>query len=178
MPEITTSSDETLRTGLISEESSIQNLEVAKQLGSWRFTVRAGILVTSLVALTNLCCLIWASTLDTEDGSATVFEGRAMENTNADEGLIFRKGSCKETKRITFWVDLAINILSTLLLGASNNCTQLLVAPIRKDIDDAHAAGRYLDVGVSSMRNILAVSRWRQWLCAVLFLSSIPLHLL
>jgi hypothetical protein len=88
------------------------------------------------------------------------------------------KGSCTEMKRITFWVDLVINILSTLLLGASNNCTQLLVAPTRKDISDAHAAGRYLDVGVSSVRNLLAVSRWRQWLCAGLFLSSIPLHLL
>ncbi|KAH0296743.1 hypothetical protein KCU71_g13779, partial [Aureobasidium melanogenum] len=28
------------------------------------------------------------------------------------------------------------------------------------------------------MRNILAVSRWRQWLCVCLFLNSIPLHLL
>ncbi|CAD0099609.1 unnamed protein product [Aureobasidium mustum] len=161
MPEIITSSDETPHTALISEESSAQSSDAAQQLGSWRFTVRAGILITSLVALTNLGCLIWASTLDIEDGSATIFEG-----------------SCKESKRITFWVDLAINILSTLLLGASNNCTQLLVAPTRKDIDDAHAAGKYLDVGVSSMRNVLAVSRWRQWLCACLFLSSIPLHLL
>ena len=81
-------------------------------------------------------------------------------------------------KRITFWADLAINILSTLLLGASNNCTQLLAAPTRKYVDDAHAAGRWLDVGVSSMRNILAVSGWRKCLCACLFLSSIPLHLL
>jgi hypothetical protein len=92
--------------------------------------------------------------------------------------LTVSKGSCTEMKRITFWVDLVINILSTLLLGASNNCTQLLVAPTRKDISDAHAVGRYLDVGVSSIRNILAVSRWRQWLCGGLFLSSIPLHLL
>lgn len=76
MPEIATSSDETSHTGLISRESSVQNLEVAKQLGSWRFTVRAGILVTSLVALTNLGCLIWASAFDLDDGSATIFEGR------------------------------------------------------------------------------------------------------
>ncbi|CAD0109687.1 unnamed protein product [Aureobasidium uvarum] len=161
MSKATGSSIETLHTGLISEDSSVQNLDATKQLGSWRFTVRAGVAVASLVALANLGCFIWALTLDREDGSATVFEG-----------------SCDEVKRITFWVDLAINTLSTLLLGASNNCTQLLVAPTRKDIDDAHAAGRYLDVSVSSMRNLLAVSRWRKWLCACLFLSSIPLHLL
>lgn len=95
-----------------------------------------------------------------------------------DHKLILKTGSCTEMKRITFWVDLMINILSTLLLGASNNCVQLLVAPTRKDISDAHAAGKYLDVGVSSIRNFVAVSRWRQWLCVGLFLSSIPLHLL
>ncbi|KAG9741613.1 hypothetical protein KCU73_g8879, partial [Aureobasidium melanogenum] len=161
MSERTASPAGNSHTGLISEESSIKSFEAAKQLGSWRFTVRAGILITSLVALTNLGVLIWASTLGIEDGSATVFEG-----------------SCEETRRITFWVDLAINILSTLLLGASNNCTQLLVAPTRKDIDDAHAADRYLDVGVSSLRNVLAASRWRQWLCVCLFLTSVPLHLL
>ncbi|KAH0153040.1 hypothetical protein KCU67_g9632, partial [Aureobasidium melanogenum] len=161
MPERTASLAENSHTGLISEESSIKSSEDAKQLGSWRFTVRAGVLITSLVALTNLGVLIWASTLGIKDGSATVFEG-----------------SCEEMKRITFWVDLAINILSTLLLGASNNCTQLLVAPTRKDIDDAHATDRYLDVGVSSLRNVLTASRWRQWLCICLFLSSTPLHLL
>ncbi|THX04654.1 hypothetical protein D6D18_03211 [Aureobasidium pullulans] len=151
------STSEKSDTGLVSEDSSIRDLDVAKQVGSWRVTVRAGAGIASVVFCINLGVLIWASTMDVKDGSATVFE---------------------EMKRITFWADLAINILSTLLLGASNNCTQLLAAPTRKDIDDAHAAGRWLDVGVSSMRNILAVSGWRKCLCACLFLSSIPLHLL
>lgn len=76
----TTISSETPHTGLISEESSVHDLKAAKQLGSWRFTVRAGILITSLVALANLGVLIWASILGVYDGSATVFEGRATKS--------------------------------------------------------------------------------------------------
>lgn len=81
-------------------------------------------------------------------------------------------------KRITLWADLTINVLSTLLLGASNNCAQLLTAPTRKDIDLAHIKGKWLDIGVPSTRNISIIGRWRFFLLSVLFVSSIPLHLL
>ena len=87
-------------------------------------------------------------------------------------------GSCDKTKKITLWVDLAINILSTILLSASNNCTQLLSAPTREDIDKAHAKRRWLDIGVPSVRNLSLIPRWRVILWALLFLSSIPFHLL
>lgn len=75
------------------------------------------------------------------------------------------------------WPDLAINILSSLLLGASNNCAQLLSSPTRHDIDKAHAKGKWLDIGVPSVRNLGHISGWRVLLWALLFLSSIPLHL-
>lgn len=81
-------------------------------------------------------------------------------------------------KNIVFWSDLAVNALSTLLLGASNNCAQLLTAPTRKDIDLAHVRGMWLDIGVPSLRNFPVMSRWRKVLVIILFASSIPLHLL
>jgi hypothetical protein len=68
-------SNETSHTGLIYRESSTQNPINAKHLGSWRFTVKAGVAVASIVFLVNLATLIWALTLDVEDGSTTVFEG-------------------------------------------------------------------------------------------------------
>jgi hypothetical protein len=71
----TTLSSETSHTGLISKESSTRDLDTTKQLGSWRFTVRAGVAIASIVFLLNLGTLIWALTLDGKDGSATVFEG-------------------------------------------------------------------------------------------------------
>jgi hypothetical protein len=70
-----TLTSETSHTGLISETSSIRSLDTAKQLGSWRFTVRAGIAVAVIVFSINLGVLIWALTKGVQDGSATVFEG-------------------------------------------------------------------------------------------------------
>ncbi|KAH7310596.1 hypothetical protein B0I35DRAFT_412089 [Stachybotrys elegans] len=75
------------------------------------------------------------------------------------------------------WCELAINIMSTLLLGASNNCAQLLSAPTRQDIDKAHSRGRWLDIGVGSVRNLRYIPVWRGFLWLILLLSSIPLHL-
>jgi hypothetical protein len=77
----TTLSSETSHTELISEiseESSTRNLDITKHLGSWRFTVRAGVAVAVIVFLVNLGTLIWALTLDVKEGSATVFEGGSM----------------------------------------------------------------------------------------------------
>jgi hypothetical protein len=78
MADETTLSSETSHTGLISKESSTRDLDTTKQLGSWRFTVRAGVAVASIVFLLNLGTLIWALTLDGKDGSATVFEGKNL----------------------------------------------------------------------------------------------------
>ncbi|EQB43346.1 hypothetical protein CGLO_18004 [Colletotrichum gloeosporioides Cg-14] len=67
--------------------------------------------------------------------------------------------------------------MSTLLLGASNSCAQLLSSPSRQDIDRAHSKGKWLDIGIPSVRNLRHISRRRVCLWALLFLSSIPLHL-
>ena len=82
------------------------------------------------------------------------------------------------TERVTIAGDLAINILSTLLLGASNHNAQVLSAPTRADIDRIHARGGWLDIGVSSVRNLRHVSRWRSAIFMLLLLSTVPLHLL
>ena len=82
------------------------------------------------------------------------------------------------TERVTIGADLAINILSTLLLGASNHAAQLLSAPSRKDLDRQHARGVWLDIGVSSVRNFRYLPLWRTAIWAVLVLSTVPLHLL
>jgi hypothetical protein len=83
-------SSETSHTGLISgksEESFTQNLDTTKQLGSWRFTVKVGVAIASIVFLLNLGTLIWALALDVKDGSATVFEGRTMTALVPDQKL-------------------------------------------------------------------------------------------
>lgn len=63
-------------------------------------------------------------------------------------------GDCGTTKRLDLWLHLLINILSTILLGASNYSMQCLAAPTREDIDQAHRNNSWMDIGVPSLRNI------------------------
>lgn len=73
---------------------------------------------------------------------------------------------------------LAICILSSLLLGASNYCMQILSAPTRKEVDAAHAKRKWLSIGVASIKNLLYVDRRKTFVYILLGVSSIPLHLL
>ena len=86
------------------------------------------------------------------------------------------EGSCSWVKNVDTAAHLLINALSTLLLGASNLCMQLLVAPTREEVDKAHLQKRWLDIGVPSWRNLKSISRIRCLMWCVLGLSSVPLH--
>lgn len=66
-----------------------------------------------------------------------------------------------------------------MLLGASNYTMQVLCAPTRAEVDQAHAKGDWLDIGVPSFRNIMGrISKKRVVLWWLLALSSIPVHLM
>ena len=117
---------------------------------------------TTTVFIVNLILTIWAtSTLGLQAGFSIVQEG-----------------DCEKTKRLSQWLHLAINILSTLLLGASNYCMQCISSPTRSEVDEAHIQGRWLDIGIVSVRNIRRIKSPRIRLWWLLAVSSIPLHLL
>jgi hypothetical protein len=85
-----------------------------------------------------------------------------------------------EAEDMSWWSSafhIVINILSTLLLGASNYTMQVLSSPTRGEIDRAHSSNQWLDIGVLSLRNLGRISRRRRFLCVILALSSIPIHL-
>ena len=92
--------------------------------------------------------------------------------------VTIQDGNCSKSRNLSLRLHLAINILSTLLLGASNYCMQCLSSPSRPEIDRAHSRHIWLDIGVPSVRNLRRVS-WNKiilwWLFAI---STIPLHLL
>ncbi len=87
-------------------------------------------------------------------------------------------GDCNTTKRLSQWLHLLINIVSTILLGASNYSMQGLSSPIRQMIDKAHQSGIWLGIGVPSIRNIRWLSQPRIAIWCLLTLSSVPLHLM
>lgn len=87
-------------------------------------------------------------------------------------------GTCDKVKTYNTWLHFGINALSTLLLGASNYCAQLLVAPTRAEVDVAHSHQRWLDIGIQSFRNLRRVGWKRRAVWYTLMLSSGFLHLL
>jgi hypothetical protein len=86
------------------------------------------------------------------------------------------EGSCSWVKNVDIVSHILINVLSTLLLGASNLCMQILAAPTREEVDKAHLNRKWLDIGVPSWRNLRSISRTRLMMWFVLGLSSVPLH--
>jgi hypothetical protein len=88
------------------------------------------------------------------------------------------EGDCKDVKYLNTGLHVIINIFSTILLSGSNYCMQCLSAPTREDVDQAHAKGKWLVIGVPSFRNLMRISGKRFLLWSLLIISSLPLHLL
>ena len=133
-----------------------------KKLEGYHFGVLCCAVVAAMVLIINVILTIWA-----------------VSSSGVQNGLgTLQDGSCKKTTTLTFWIHLAINVLSTLLLGASNYSMQCLSSPTRREIDKAHGKGVWLDIGVPSVRNLRHLSMGRLTLWWLLAISSIPLHLL
>jgi len=115
------------------------------RFSGWRGGVAVSIAVSSFVLILNAILAIVAATRwEKSDNIATVFTG-----------------DCTLVARRMVAVHLIINILSSLLLEASNSCMQRLVAPTRKEINKAHARKTWLDIGIPSLRNLASISRRR-----------------
>ena len=142
-------------------------LEPTKQhnwhLTGWRFGAFVGVVSATLVLITNVGALV----------------GTITRQSAKDDGRIpLYEGSCSKVRKLNIGIHLAINVLSTILLGASNYCMQCASAPTREEVDKAHKAKKWLDIGVLSRRNLLLISKKRVVLWILLAVSSLPLHLL
>lgn len=129
----------------------------------WRTSLLLLVGLAATVLITNTAFLVWAiSTRGTRNGTGALYEA-----------------SCDEMRKVNTGIHVLINILSTMLLGGSNYCMQCLSAPSRLEVDAAHARGRYLDIGVPSLHNVLASPlSFKKKICWwILAASSFPLHL-
>jgi hypothetical protein len=88
------------------------------------------------------------------------------------------QGSCETATRLNSGFHFLINILGTVLLSCSGYCMQYLSAPTRDEVTHAHAKGKWLDIGVLSMRNLVTIEKKRAMLWLVLAATSLPFHLL
>lgn len=127
----------------------------------WRFSLCAGACTSLVVLIINTAVTIWSSTPP---------EGNDDEDTG--RRIIF-EGSCTTSHNLGIVLHLVVNILSSVLLAASNYGMQCLSAPTRREVNEAHLKGRWLDIGIPSIRNLSAVPIRRRVLWLLLVLSSV-----
>jgi hypothetical protein len=133
-----------------------------RHLKGWRFGILSGSILAFTVLSANL--------------AFTIYGGIKSTTESATQKLLYQ-GSCAQVTNTSMIIHLVINLLSTLLLSASNYGMQCLSAPTRREIDIAHSKKEWMDIGVLSIKNLGKISTRRTLLWALLGLSSLPLHL-
>jgi hypothetical protein len=144
-------------------KAGVRRSDIVKaRFSGWRGGVLASMIVTTIVLSLNvILAIVAATTWNAKDGIATAFTG-----------------DCTTAERWTTGLHLLINLLGSVLLGATNYCMQRLVAPTRRELNAAHASRKWLDIGAPSVRNLFMIGKGRVALWALLGLTSWPLHLL
>ena len=133
-----------------------------QKVQGYHFGILCCAVASAVVMVINLTLTVWASKhYGLQEGLGTILDGK-----------------CSETKKLAMWIHLGINVLSTLLLGASNYTMQCLSSPTREDINRAHSQNLWLNIGTPSIRNLLRISRSRMVLWWLVAISSVPLHLM
>lgn len=151
-----------VRQGVTDKESSLRCTQ-----SKWHSFqgYRAGLKICAITAtatfLLNLGLTLLVAERGFKDGIATIKDGK-----------------CSETKRESVFLHLGINILGTLLLGASNYTMQCLSSPTREEVNKAHRQRVPLDIGIPSLTNLRRLSWPSILLWGLLALSSLPLHLM
>jgi hypothetical protein len=150
-------------------QAPLQNLSVQqfvrskkRKLQGWRFGLAMSASSAIFVLLTNVLLMIGAASASKLDrGIGTLYIG-----------------SCGIVNKWNLALHLLINILSSILLSASNYAMQILSSPTRSECDKAHARRDWLDIGVNGLRNLTRISWQRRILWTLLGISSVPIHLL
>lgn len=126
----------------------------------WRGGARIAFYSTLAVLIVNIVIIIWMETYPKMDGMPIIY-----------------RGTCEDAEFKNSAIHFAVNALSTAVLAASNYCMQLLSSPNRNHIDQAHSRGHWLDIGISSLRNLRFLNTKRRVLWILLAISSLPFHL-
>lgn len=136
--------------------------KISHSLIGWKFSLRVGALLATVVFAMNAAILIWTLASHHEIGN-----GRA----------VLYQGNCQTVRSKNTWIHLYINVASTLLLSASNFSMQFLSAPTRKDTDRAHSRKKWMDIGIPSLHNIFHLEKGKATIWSLLAVTSLLLHL-
>ena len=63
-------------------------------------------------------------------------------------------------------------VFAFVLIAGANYISQVLVSPMREEVDAAHQQQDWLDIGIPSMRNLLRIGKGRAALAVLMVISS------
>ncbi|KAB8204567.1 hypothetical protein BDV34DRAFT_226367 [Aspergillus parasiticus] len=126
----------------------------------------------------SICLCAAASILFLNILLTIIAASRAQQSSRSFEAETIFEGNCTKAKRWSTGFHILINVLGTILLGASNYCMQCLSAPSRRDVDRVHAHGKWLDIGTPSVTNLRVMSWVQISIWCLLALTSLPFHVL
>lgn len=131
-------------------------------IGGWRAGLLRAFLLSLAALVVNISVYAWLyRTFSTHEGTATL-----------------KHGSCRTVRGANTGIHAALNVLSTLILGVSTYAMQGMTAPSRKEVDAAHAKGKWVEIGTQSLRNLFYIRKRNAWVWALLAITSLPFHLL
>lgn len=124
--------------------------------------LRVQMAIATLIVAINVTIMLWAVLTYPPD----------------DRGVgTFSFGDCSSAAALNSALHVALNIVSSLFLGAGNYCMQILVAPSREEIARAHHRGTALEIGVPSVRNLRHIEWIRVTAWVIIGLIATLLHI-
>lgn len=152
--------------GFVNRVSQRVRREVGQQR-EWVIGVLICAFCASIVLVLNISLTVAAVVR-----SYSKYEGQGFTSA-----LLYH-GNCDTSKNWVRGLHLLINILSTILLAASNYSMQCLSSPSRQNVESAHTQRKWLHIGVPNTKNLHFVGLKRCILWVMLLTSSLPIHLM
>ncbi|RYC59995.1 hypothetical protein CHU98_g6216 [Xylaria longipes] len=141
---------------------SSQRSDLRRHFTGWRGGIVYNTLLTLLILIVGIIGLILVVT------KTKVFSGQ----------LAIYTGDCATANRIDIGVHVVINVFTIVLLAGANYVFQILTSPTRREITEAHDRKQWLDIGVSSLRNLFHVSTFRAIMGAATLLIAIVIQVI
>ncbi|KAJ2975513.1 hypothetical protein NUW58_g8331 [Xylaria curta] len=139
-----------------------QQSDLRRHFTGWRGGIVYNTLLTFLILVVGIISLILVVT------RTKVFSGQ----------LAIYSGDCSTANRINTGVHVVINVFTVVLLAGANYVFQILTSPTRREISEAHSRKEWLDIGVSSLRNVVHVSKFRAIVGATTLLIAIAIQVI
>lgn len=146
----------------LPDDDTSDQPDAGRKLAGWRkgtWVCCGGVV---LCIITELVLLIW------------------LTKTSIGAGILY-EGSCDKVKNLSIWLLLPLNIAATVLIGTSNYVMQVMTAPSRSEIDQAHRNAQSVIIGGMTFLQNFGTSRdarARRIVWWTLVCSSLPIHLL